>query len=40
MLEESKDGIEIIHGFPWMWSTLHSNYMRPEVHPIMESQDM
>jgi hypothetical protein len=40
MLEESKDGIDIIHGFPWMWSTFHSSYMWPEVHPITESQDM
>jgi hypothetical protein len=40
MLEESKDGIDIIHGFPWMWSTFHSSYMQPEVHPITESQDM
>jgi hypothetical protein len=39
MLEESKDGIDIIHGFPRMWSTFHSRYMRPELHPIMESQD-
>jgi hypothetical protein len=40
MLEESKDGIDIIYGFPMMWSTFHSCYMRPEVHPIIESQDM
>jgi hypothetical protein len=36
MLEESKDGIDIIHGFPRMWSTFHSTYMRHELHPITE----
>jgi hypothetical protein len=40
MLEESKDGTDIIHGFPRLWSSFHSSYMRPELHPIMESQDM
>jgi hypothetical protein len=34
------DGIDIIHGFPRMWSTLHSSYIWHELHPIMESQDM
>jgi hypothetical protein len=40
MLEGFKDGIDTIHGFPRMWSTFHSSYMRPQVHPITESQDM
>jgi hypothetical protein len=32
MLEEAKDGIDIIHGFPRLWSTLHSTYMWPQLY--------
>jgi hypothetical protein len=34
MLEESKDGIDIIHGLPRLWSTFHSSYMWPHLYPI------
>jgi hypothetical protein len=40
MLEESKDDIDIIHVFPRLWSTFNSSYMRPQLYPITESQDM
>jgi hypothetical protein len=40
MLEESQDGIDIIDGFPRMWSTFHSSYMWTELHPITGSHDM